>query len=100
MTIKDRKTGWLSARSHREFREIHLHTLSRYGLICPVYCCMPDHLHLFWIGREATSDQILASAFFAGTSTASCALPKLSFNNRGMITCWEKRNVPEAQSNL
>ena len=83
MTIKDRKTGWLSARSHREFREIHLHTLSRYGLICPVYCCMLDHLHLFWIGLEATSDQILASAFFRRHFNRVLRTSKVEFQQQG-----------------
>jgi REP element-mobilizing transposase RayT len=64
MTIEDRKTGWLTPAFYHEFREILTHTLFRYGLCCPIYCCMPDHLHMLWIGILEGSDQRNAAKFF------------------------------------
>ena len=64
MTIDDRKEGWLVPVFYYKFREILTHTLFRYGLCCPVYCCMPDHLHLLWIGILDGSDQRNAVKFF------------------------------------
>jgi REP element-mobilizing transposase RayT len=64
MTIDDRKTGWLKAIFHCKLREIMTHTMFRYGLFCPIYCCMPDHLHLLWIGVQDGSDQQCAAKFF------------------------------------
>src|SRR5262245_32401039 len=64
MTIKDRKTGWLIPTFYYKFREILTHTMFRYGLCCPIYCCMPDHLHLLWVGMLPGSDQCLAARFF------------------------------------
>jgi putative transposase len=64
MTIKDRQTGWLTPCRHAQFREAMLHTLVRYEMICPVYCCMPDHVHLVWMGLATSTDQSLAVEFF------------------------------------
>ena len=64
MTIADRKTGWLDDAFHRAFRELLAHVLHRYCLLCPVYCLMPDHLHLLWMGLRQDSDQYLAARFF------------------------------------
>lgn len=64
MTMENRKTGWLCGTFHAEFREILFHTLFRYELLCPIYCCMPDHFHLLWVGFRAESDQWLAVRFF------------------------------------
>lgn len=64
MTIASRREGWLDADFHRHFRELQLHTLSRYDLLCPVYCLMPDHLHFLWLGLSEASDQDLAATFF------------------------------------
>ncbi len=64
MTIEDRKTGWLVPISYYKFREILTHTAFRHGLCCPIYCCMPDHMHLLWVGIDAHSDQLLAARFF------------------------------------
>jgi len=47
-----------------KFREILTHTMFRYGLCCPIYCCMPDHIHLLWIGILDGSDQRHAAKFF------------------------------------
>ena len=64
MTIKDRKTGWLVPTFHYKFREILTHTMFRYALCCPIYCCMPDHFHLLWIGILEKSDQRKALRYF------------------------------------
>lgn len=64
MTMDDRKTGWLVPIFYYKFREIVTHTLFRYGLCCPIYCLMPDHLHLLWVGILDGSDQRNAAKFF------------------------------------
>lgn len=64
MTMADRRDGWLDATMHFRFREILLHTLARYALLCPAYCLMPDHLHCIWFGLSESSDQDKAAAFF------------------------------------
>lgn len=64
MTIEDRKTGWLDSILHYRFREILTHTAFRFGLCCPIYCCMPNHLHLFWVGILDACDQLLAVRYF------------------------------------
>lgn len=57
LTVFDRGTGWLNDRIHCRFRELMLHTAVREQLFCPVYCLMPDHIHLLWIGLNRESDQ-------------------------------------------
>ena len=64
MTMEERSRGWLSPAFHQRFREIQLHTLSRYRLLCLCYCLMPDHLHLLWAGLDIDSDQDKAATFF------------------------------------
>ena len=64
MTMRDRAQGWLTAEFHCKFREILTHTLFRYGLTCPIYCCMPDHIHFLWMGILEGSDQRVAAKFF------------------------------------
>jgi REP element-mobilizing transposase RayT len=64
MTTRDRQTGWLVPIFYYKFREVLTHTVFRYGLTCPIYCCMPDHLHLLWIGVLDESDQRLAAKYF------------------------------------
>jgi len=63
LTVFDRAQGWLTAQLHQRFRELMLHAAAREGLLCPVYCLMPDHLHLIWMGLRRDSDQIKAMAF-------------------------------------
>ena len=63
MTFQDRATGWMDAAFHAEFRELQIHTLHRYRLICPAYCLMPDHMHVLWIGLRLESDQRNAMQF-------------------------------------
>lgn len=57
MTTQNRERGWLKPIFYYKFRELLTHTMFRYGLACPVYCCMPDHIHLLWIGLLPESDQ-------------------------------------------
>lgn len=64
MTIDNRQQGWLIPIFYYKFREILTHTMFRYGMCCPIYCCMPDHLHLLWMGIGDGSDQLNAVKFF------------------------------------
>ena len=64
MSIEDRKTGWLIPIFYYKFRELLAHTMFRYGLCCPIYCCMPDHIHLLWLGILDESDQRPAAKYF------------------------------------
>src|SRR4051812_6374076 len=64
LTIEDRKTGWLVPAFYYKFREILTHTAFRFGLCCPMYCCMPDHIHLLWMGILESCDQRLAMRYF------------------------------------
>ena len=57
MTVEMRKRGWLSADFHSAFRFLLLHSLGRYGAACPVYCLMPDHLHLLLVGWHDDCNQ-------------------------------------------
>ena len=58
-----RTTGWLDAVFHARLREVLLHAAVRYRLLSPVYCLMPDHMHLLLMGTQAVSDQTPAVAF-------------------------------------
>jgi putative transposase len=64
MTLDQRKTGWLKLGFHARFRELLLHTMARFDLVCPVYCLMPDHMHLLWMGVSDSADQRAAARFF------------------------------------
>ncbi len=66
MTIEDRKTGWLVPIFYYKFRELLTHTMFRYGICCPIYCLMPDHMHLLWLGILDSADQRLAMKFLRG----------------------------------
>ena len=55
--------GWLTPAFHQRFRNLMLHAAAREGLVCPVYCLMPDHLHLVWMGLRLDWDQINGMAF-------------------------------------
>ncbi|MFO1478455.1 MAG: hypothetical protein U1F98_17620 [Verrucomicrobiota bacterium] len=63
LTMFDRARGWLTPNFHERFRELLLHSAAREGLLCPVYCLMPDHIHLVWMGLRLKSDQLNAMAF-------------------------------------
>lgn len=63
LTVFDRVKGWLTPSFHQRFRELMLHVAAREGLLCPIYCLMPDHLHLVWLGLRRDTDQINGMAF-------------------------------------
>jgi putative transposase len=63
LTMEDRKTGWLIPIFYCNYREILTHTMFRFGLCCPLYCCMPDHIHLLWIGILDSCDQRTAMRY-------------------------------------
>ncbi len=56
LTTFDRAQGWLNESFHQRFRELLLHTAAREGLLCPVYCLMPDHIHMVWMGLRSDTD--------------------------------------------
>jgi putative transposase len=64
LTIEGRKIGWLIPTFYYKYREILTHTAFRFGFCCPIYCCMPDHIHLLWAGIFDNSDQRLAMRYF------------------------------------
>jgi len=64
MTIKDRRTGWLIPVFNYKFRELLTHATCRYAFVCPIYCLMPDHIHMVWIGIDDRTDQRNASKYF------------------------------------
>ncbi len=64
LTIESRATGWLIPILYYKYRELLAHTMFRFGLCCPIYCCMPDHLHLLWVGLFDDSDQRKAMRYF------------------------------------
>ena len=63
LTVFDRARGWLTPAFHSRFRELMLYTAVRESLACPIYCLMPDHLHLVWMGLRLDSDQLNGLAF-------------------------------------
>ena len=63
LTIFDKAKGWLTPSFHQRFRELMLHAAAREDLLCPIYCLMPDHLHLVWMGLRLDSDQINGMVF-------------------------------------
>lgn len=64
LAMKERKTGWLIPIFYYKYREILAHTAFRFGLCCPIYCCMPDHIHMLWVGILDGCDQRNAMRFF------------------------------------
>ncbi|MDF1862935.1 MAG: hypothetical protein P1U87_22145 [Verrucomicrobiales bacterium] len=63
-TIKNRKTGYLNERFFLQFQGIAVHAFSRYQIVCPCICLMPDHIHILALGTsESGSDQQVAIAF-------------------------------------
>ena len=63
LTVFDKAKGWLTPAFHQRFRELMLHAAAREGLVCPIYCLMPDHIYLVWMGLRLDSDQINGMAF-------------------------------------
>ena len=60
MSMRDRRTGWLDAKFYYRFRELLTHSQFRFAIASPVFCLMPDHVHLMWMGILESSDQKLA----------------------------------------
>jgi len=64
-TLRDRARGWLDEEFRLLFEIAGLHTCLRYRLACPLYCLMPDHMHLLLMGYdERHSDQVPAVSFW------------------------------------
>lgn len=64
MSMRDRRTGWLDAKFYYRFRELLTHSLFRFAIASPVFCLMPDHMHLMWMGILESSDQKRAMRHF------------------------------------
>ena len=64
LTILSRKQGWLTGLFLYRFRELLTHSLFRYGIACPMFCLMPDHIHMVWMGLNKGSDQLNAMKHF------------------------------------
>jgi len=62
-TLEQHARGRLTPSFHNLFRELMLHAAAREQLFCPVYCLMPDHFHLIWMGLRGGSDQMDAMRF-------------------------------------
>jgi len=62
-TTEHRRKLPLNTSFSTQFRENLLHSCARYDLLAPVYVCMPDHIHLLWIGYAEGSDQKNANKF-------------------------------------
>ena len=60
LTIRERRTGWLGGMFYYHFRELLTHFQFRFAIACPIFCMMPDHIHLMWIGILDCSNQKLA----------------------------------------
>ena len=63
LTSRDRQCWNLGPVLHAGFREMMLHAAVRENLLCPIYCLMPDHIHLVWIGLAPDTDQLNGMAF-------------------------------------
>lgn len=64
LTIENRRKGWLDARFLYKFREVLTHVAFRDRLACPMFCLMPDHMHLLWCGLTDATDQCVAMKRF------------------------------------
>ena len=63
LTTLGRVQGWLTPTLHGQFRELMFHVAAREGLVCPICCLMPEHLHLVWMGLRLDTDQLNGMAF-------------------------------------
>jgi putative transposase len=97
-TFADRATGWLSESFHQRFREVMLHASARYEVICPTYTLMPDHWHLIWMGANASSDQILATAFLRKNLAAQLAPARLQDRAHDRVLRDDQRQRESFQS--
>ena len=86
LTIQDRKQGWLKPVMLYRFRELLTHTMFRYGLCCPIFVLMPDHLHMMWMGVLERSDQLSAMKHFRtrlneSLNALDCGLQEQGYDN-------------------
>jgi putative transposase len=63
LTVFDRAKGWLTPAFQERFQQLMLHAAAREGLVCPIYCLMPNHLHLVWMGLRPDTDQLNGMTF-------------------------------------
>ena len=92
MTMDNRKTGWLIPIFYYKFREILTHPMFRYGLCCPIYCCMPDHLHLLWWEFSMGAISEMRPSSFERNSIPSWTSWARGCKSRGTITSFAKKN--------
>jgi REP element-mobilizing transposase RayT len=90
MGIEGRRQGWLDAVFHVLWRELLIHCAHRYHLAFPVYCLMPDHVHLLTIGMHDSSDQLTAIAFLRRHSA-------VALRNRGYT--WQRQAFDHVMQN-
>ena len=82
----DRKQGWLNGLFYYRFREILTHTAFRYAIACPIFCLMPDHFHMVWMGLSDESDQLLAMNILEKPRTRPFAELVTNFRTKHTIT--------------
>jgi putative transposase len=91
LTLLNKAHDWLTQDFHRQFRELMLHTAAREGLVCPIYCLMPDHLHLVWMGLRLDTDQLNAMAFLRTYLEPELAPAKFQAQAQDEVLREEKR---------
>jgi putative transposase len=93
LTIRNRATGWLSELFHLRFRELLTHSCFRYEIACPIYCLMPDHFHMLWMGLSDSSDQLLAMKHFRKTTNDSLRKNGFELQDQGYdhVLCGDER---------
>jgi len=91
LTVYDRAKGWLTPSFHQQFRELMFHTAAREGLLCPVYCLMPDHLHFVWMGLRLDSDQLNGMAFLRTYLEPALSPAKLQPQSQDRVLREEQR---------
>ena len=89
--MEQRKTGWLIPSFYYKFREILTHTTFRFGFCCPIYCCMPDHIHMLWIGIYENCDQRTAMRYFRKQLNPILELLGARFQLQPYDTCSGKK---------
>jgi REP element-mobilizing transposase RayT len=91
LTLFDRATGWLTDSFHLKFRELMLHAAAREGLFCPIYCLMPDHIHLIWLGLRRDTDQRNGMSFLRTRLKSLLAPSKLQSQAHDHVLREEER---------
>ncbi len=70
-TLEARATGWLTPELHLKFREILTHAAARFGCAFPVYCVMPDHVHMMSWNLQESTDGYLVVRFIRQHTAAA-----------------------------